>query len=130
MYQKDEDGQNITKTINRSTRVKGSDLETLKDLRERAKKQIVQIATEEVNGIVINSTQKINTTMIQVRQGNQNQQYSRQNFTEDAVAQTAGIARITNMVCDTLPSRGSSLELACSGDVTVPLIKEIFIDDK
>ncbi|GAA0859394.1 hypothetical protein [Aliiglaciecola litoralis] len=127
-YQKDANGHNITKTLNRSTIITGNDTQTLKDLEDRAKKEIVQIATEEVNGVVIRSTSKIDTTVVEVSSGGNNTRYSRQEFTEDAVAQTAGIAQIRNLQCETLPSKGLSLIVKCSADVTVPLIKEIFIE--
>ncbi|MDC3211683.1 hypothetical protein NQU47_03815 [Pseudoalteromonas distincta] len=129
LYLKGNDGNPITKTINRMTTVIGSDNETPKNLKERAKKEIVQIATEEVNGVVIKSTSKINTTVIDVDSGSTNTRYSRQDFTEDAVSQTAGIARIQHVQCETLPTKGSNLTMQCSADVTVPLIKEIDISN-
>lgn len=124
-YKKDINNKPIVKTINRSTTVMGSDDETLKNLKERAKKDIVQLATEEVNGVVIASTSKTNTTIINVDSNKNNTRYSRQDFTEKAVAQTAGIAQVKNLQCQTLPTKASNLTVTCSADVTVHLIENI-----
>jgi hypothetical protein len=129
LYVKDQNGNNITKTLNRSTTIQGNETETLKQLHERAKKDIVQFTTEEVNGVVIRSSSKIDTTVVEVSSGDQTTRYSRQDFTEDAVAQTAGIAQVKNLQCETLPVKGKRLEVKCSADVTVPLIKEIYMNN-
>lgn len=125
-YKKDRNDNPITKTINRSTTVIGNDSESLKSLRERAKKEIVQLATEEVNGVVISSSSEIDTVAISV-DSNSNTLYSRQDFTEKAVSQTAGIARIKDLQCQTLATQGSSLLVKCNADVTVQLIESIDI---
>ena len=104
----------------------GNDSESLKSLRERAKKEIVQLATEEVNGVVISSSSEIDTVAISV-DSNSNTLYSRQDFTEKAVSQTAGIARIKDLQCQTLATQGSSLLVKCNADVTVQLIESIDI---
>ena len=124
-YKKDINNNPIVKTLNRSTTVMGNDEETIKSLRERAKKEIVQLATEEVNGVVIASTSKTNTTVINVDSNKSNTRYSRQDFSEKAVAQTAGIAQVKNLQCQTLPTKASNLTVTCSADVTVHLIENI-----
>lgn len=122
-YKLDSNGNKVFKRLTKTVTVIGSQRETLKSLKEEAKKQIVIEATEEVNGVVIQSSSESNTVNASTDKG----QYSRQDFTEKAVSETAGIAQIKDLSCNILPSGSDTIKLKCTGKVSVPLMVNIQI---
>lgn len=129
-FKKDSSGKTISEHIHKTVIVEGTERDSLKTLKQRAKEKIVLEATEEINGVLIQSTSILDTTSVRVEQGGSNQNYSRQDLTQEAVSQTAGIARIIELNCKTLPTENNRLLLECEGYVTVPLIETIVFEEE
>ncbi|WP_016957365.1 hypothetical protein [Catenovulum agarivorans] len=122
-YEKDHNGKRVIHKLTKQVTVYGTEFDSMATLKQRAKEKAAQEATEEINGVVIRSTSKIDSTRITSSNG----QFSHQEFEENALIETAGIAQVRNVSCKTEDNNAQVIKLLCKMDVLVPKIKSASI---
>ena len=120
-YEQDKNGKRIIQKLTKQVVVYGTEFDSMSTLKQRAKNKAAQEATEEVNGVVIRATSQLDSTQISSNNG----QFSHQEFEENALIETAGIAQVRNQSCQTQDNNAQVIKLVCNMDVLVPKIKTI-----